>query len=146
MTTEVVLFVLRIISALSLLILLGALFIIIWKDFQSAANQMQANRQSYGHLVALQEIDGSYGVLNESYPLLPLTTLGRSPTNTIVITDTFASSEHALVALRSGQWWLEDRQSRNGTTLNELPISQPVIMTNGDIIGIGQKRYRLELE
>jgi pSer/pThr/pTyr-binding forkhead associated (FHA) protein len=97
-------------------------------------------------LIALQEVNGSYIVTGTNYPLLKLTSLGRSPTNTITIDDTFASSDHAFVALRSGQWWLEDRQSRNGTTLNEVPITQPVIITDGDIIGIGRNRFRLELE
>ena len=79
-------------------------------------------------------------------PLLPLTSLGRSPTNTIPIHDNYASGEHALVALRGGQWWLEDRQSRNGTMINGMPITQPVIITDGDIIGVGNLSFRLELE
>lgn len=82
----------------------------------------------------------------EDYPLLPLTSLGRSPTNTIPINDTFASSEHALVAMRNGQWWIEDRKSRNGTLLNDLPVTEPIVITHGDIIGIGTMKFRLELE
>ena len=37
------------------------------------------------------------------------------------ISDPYASGEHSLVAWRSGQWWLEDRDSRNGTLLNAFP-------------------------
>ena len=85
-------------------------------------------------------------VTGETYPLLPLTSLGRSPTNTVPINDSFASSEHALVAFRNGQWWLEDRRSRNGTLLNDMPVTQPVVITDGDIIGIGKIKFRLELE
>jgi pSer/pThr/pTyr-binding forkhead associated (FHA) protein len=62
-----------------------------------------------------------------------------------MVNDTFASSEHALVAMRDGQWWLEDRQSRNGTTINEIPINQAVVIADGDIIGIGTVRYRVNL-
>src|SRR5690606_24131891 len=113
--------------------------------YRSAVVQAEAKRRSYGRLSEVQQLDSSY-VAIQSYPLLPLTSIGRSPTNTIVIDDDFASGEHALVALRNGQWWLEDRQSRNGTTINGVPITQPVIITDGDIIGVGNMQFRLELE
>jgi hypothetical protein len=106
----------------------------------------EAGRRVFGQLHSLREVNGNYIPTGTHYPLLRLTSLGRSPGNTIPVDDSFASSEHALVALRSGQWWLEDRHSRNGTTLNEIRITAPVIITDGDIIGIGSLRFRLELE
>ncbi|GAB4509437.1 MAG: hypothetical protein OHK0046_04390 [Anaerolineae bacterium] len=145
MSTDVALFILRVLSATLLLVLLVAIFMLILRDYQSTVGS-KTRTVRYGRLVGLQMIDGTYVVVGEVYPLLPLTRLGRSPTNNVVIKDNFASSEHAQVVLRDGQWWLEDRHSRNGTTLNEIPINQPVVMTTGDIIGIGNKRYRLELE
>jgi hypothetical protein len=145
-TADIVLFLLRIVSAGLLLSLLAALMFIIWRDYLGAVGEVQASRRVYGQLVTLQDIDGAMMVTGEVHPLLPVTSLGRAPTNTIVINDTFASSEHAVVFLRAGQWWLEDRRSRNGTALNGLPVSQPIVVTNGDIIGIGQRHFRLELE
>jgi pSer/pThr/pTyr-binding forkhead associated (FHA) protein len=106
---------------------------------------IEASRRSYGQLVALVEVDDQLLRTNETYPLLPLTTLGRNPANTVCVDDSFASSDHARIVLRGGQWWLEDRRSRNGTTLNDLLVSEPIIMTDGDIIGIGSRRFRLEL-
>lgn len=137
---------LRLLSGFILLLILFGLFVILWRDYRSATSEVEASRRVYGQLVVLQEIDGTYVMTGESYPLLPLTSLGRSPTNTIRINDNFASSEHALIAMRSGQWWLEDRQSRNGTMLNEMLINQPVIITHDDIISIGNTKFRLELE
>jgi hypothetical protein len=122
------------------------MFVVMWRDYRSVVVQVEASRRTYGRLVELREISDSYAPTGRSYPLLPLTSFGRSPTNTIAIDDNYASGEHALVALRSGQWWLEDRQSRNGTTINGMPITQPVIITDGDIIGIGSLCFRLELE
>jgi hypothetical protein len=145
-STEIILFILRLASSIILLLLLGALFVVIWRDYRSAMTGIEATRRTYGQLVPLKEVDGAYIISGKPYPLLALTSLGRSPTNTIPVDDTFASAEHALVALRSGQWWLEDRKSRNGTTLNEVPLRQPVIITDGDIIGIGNSRFRIELE
>jgi pSer/pThr/pTyr-binding forkhead associated (FHA) protein len=51
-----------------------------------------------------------------------------------------------MVARRSGQWWLEDRKSRNGTTLNKTTIDRAVVITNGDVIGIGSTYFRVDLE
>jgi len=145
-TTEIVLFILRLISSLLLLALLIALFIILWREYRRTATTLEAQRRSYGNLVMLREIDGRYLKTGEQFPLLPITSLGRSPTNTIPINDNFASSEHALVTMRNGQWWLEDRKSRNGTMLNDVPVTQPMVITEGDIIGIGNIKLRLELE
>lgn len=146
MTTEIILFILRLISSLLLLALLIALFIILWREYRRTATTIEAQRRSYGNLVMLREIDGRYLKTGEQFPLLPITSLGRSPTNTIPINDNFASSEHALVTMRNGQWWLEDRKSRNGTMLNDVPVTQPMVITEGDIIGIGNIKLRLELE
>ncbi len=146
MPVDVILLFLRLISALLLIGLLLALFIAIWRDFRSAASDVEAGKRSYGYLLVLQEIDGHLMTTGEKFPLLPLTSLGRSPTNTVLINDTFASGEHALIAMRNGQWWLEDRKSRNGTLLNDVPVTEPIIITFGDIITIGQIKFRVELE
>lgn len=146
MTQALILFALRLISGLVLLAILIGLFVITWKEYRSTAGQPEAQRRVYGRLKVLREMDGTYRVTGESYPLLPLTSMGRSPTNSIPIPEPFASSEHALVTLRDGQWWLEDRRSRNGTTLNDLPVTQPVVITQGDVIGIGTVRFHVELE
>ena len=146
MSNEVILLLLRVISGLLLLVFLAILFRILWREQRQSTADMEMKRRSYGYLVVLREIDGHYHLTGEKYALRPITSLGRSPTNTIPITDTFASSEHALVTLRQGQWWLEDRNSRNGTLLNDLPVKQAVVIAEGDIIGIGQIKLRMELE
>ena len=146
MSNEVILLILRVISGLLLIVFLGALYCILWRDQQRATTEIDMKRQSYGYLVQMREIDGHYHLTGEKYMLKPITSVGRSPTNTVPIADNFSSSEHALVTLRHGQWWLEDRNSRNGTLLNNVPVKQPVVLANGDIIGIGQIRLRMDLE
>ena len=146
MSIEITLFVLRLASAALLLLILTLLFIFLWRDYRSAATSIEASKRSYGRLISLTEVDGVYTPTGETHALLPLTSIGRSPTNSIPIQDSFASGEHAVLAMRSGQWWLEDRQSRNGTTLNGMPVTQSIIITDGDIIGIGKVHFRVELE
>lgn len=146
MMLESVLFTLRILSALLLLSMLGLLFVFLWRDFRGTAQLLSSSRRPFGRLTVVEVIDGAVMRTGESFPLLALTSLGRASSNTIRIEDTFASAEHAVITLRSGQWWLEDRASRNGTLLNDMPVSQPVIITSGDIVAIGRKHFRLELE
>lgn len=145
MTLDVLLFVLRLVSGLLLLGIVTALFVVLWRDYQTAAVSAQVNRRVYGQLVKLAYADRHYLETGETYPLHTLTTLGRGPTNTIVINDSFASSEHAQIVLRSGQWWLEDRNSRNGTLLNGDVLRGPAIVTDGDIVGVGQWGFRILL-
>lgn len=145
MSIDVTLFVLRVLSGLCLAGFLTAILVILWRDYRSAAVAVQVNRRVHGQLVALTQIENLFVETGVTHPLLPITTLGRAPTNDIVIQDTFASSEHALIVLRNGQWWLEDKGSRNGTLLNGDPITTPIIVTEGDIISIGSSSFRLVL-
>jgi pSer/pThr/pTyr-binding forkhead associated (FHA) protein len=48
--------------------------------------------------------------------------------------------------LRDGQWWLEDLDSRNGTRLNDAPITQPAPVVPGDVIGVGRVKLKMEVE
>lgn len=143
---DILLFILRVISAGLLLLLLGVLFWFIWREYRATVSQVNANQRTYGSLIAMREVDQQYVLTGDIYPLLFTTSLGRSLTNTIYVDDTFASSEHALITRRNGQWWLEDRNSRNGTTLNGMLVTRSMVITHGDLIGIGRMRYRVDLE
>ncbi len=146
MNLALILFILRLISALLLLVILGAFFIVIWRDYASVAIHAEASRRVYGQLIGLVQVDEMFAPTGEKYPLRPLTSIGRSPTNGIVIKDDFASSEHAMVSLKDGRWWLEDRNSRNGTLLNGERLSIATIVTDGDIVSIGNTHFKLALD
>lgn len=145
METAVLLFTLRVISAGLLVAFMIALSWLVMRDYRRTLAETANQRRSYGQLVGMLEVDDKLLKTGQNYPLLPLTSLGRSPTNTVPIEDSFASGEHAVLTRRSDQWWLEDRRSRNGTTLNGIAIEKPVIVTDGDVIGIGKMRFRVEI-
>ena len=65
-------------------------------------------------------------------------TIGRSPTCTIVINDTYASSKHAKIFNDGNKWIVEDLGSTNGTYLGNQKLKSPMIMRTGDTIRIGQ--------
>lgn len=145
MTTEALLLLLRALASAALLAFVSALFVVMWRDYRVAADAADDRRRQRGRLVVTRARESSVQV-GDVFPLLPLTSLGRSPTNTIVLDDNFASQEHALVTRRGGQWWLEDRNSSNGTLLNGDPVREPTVVSSGDLIGIGQIQFKLELE
>ena len=124
---------------------LGAVFFLLWRDIRQAAHQPQtpASREKPAQLEVQR--GGTGFATGDIIPLAAFTTIGRAESNTITIADPYASGEHALLAWRSGQWWLEDRDSRNGTLLNELPVDAPLVISHGDVIGIGQMRFQFEL-
>ena len=65
-------------------------------------------------------------------------TVGRSPGCAVPLDDdTFASSIHARVFRRSGELWLEDLGSTNGTWLNDERLDNPVRLRRGDRVKVG---------
>jgi hypothetical protein len=131
-----------------LLALLGAIFWVLWRDYRATAEAAVETRRQRGRLVVIDadEADMGQSLTGAHFPLLPLTSLGRGPTNTVVLNDTFCSQEHALVTWRGGQWWLEDRNSSNGTRLNGEAVRAPVVVSSGDVIGIGRVLMKIELD
>ena len=138
MSIEVLVFLLRVLAGLSLVAFLLALFYIILRSARQFAPQLPTAR---GFLVQQLSADTS----GERFALQPITTLGRSSTNTISVNDDFASAKHAQIVRENGQWWLEDRNSRNGTRLNDDLIARRTVLADGDIIGIGRYKFRLEV-
>lgn len=67
-----------------------------------------------------------------------VTTVGRAPTNRVVLHDDICSRKHSEFFLSGGNWTVRDLNSRNGTMVNEIPISGDCIVEDGDIIRIGE--------
>lgn len=141
---DILLLVSRILLVILLYTFLAAILLTLWRDLQQTTTSGETNRPG-GHLVVLHAEDQNLPA-GTVFPLQPVTSLGRSPANTIPIPDTYASSQHSLLAWREGQWWLEDQDSRNGTLLNGDRISGPIVVSAGDVIGVGRTQLKLELE
>src|SRR6185436_9410154 len=64
-------------------------------------------------------------------------TVGRAPTNAIVVKDERCSRNHAEVFQSQGQWMLRDLDSRNGTLVDGQRIQHDYHLQPGEIIRIG---------
>jgi adenylate cyclase len=64
---------------------------------------------------------------------------GRSMSNAVVLTDSMASREHAMIRRNAtGHCVLNDLGSTNGTWLNGRVITTPMLLNSGDVIQIGR--------
>jgi pSer/pThr/pTyr-binding forkhead associated (FHA) protein len=141
---DILLLTLRLLLAILLYAFLAAVMVVVWRDLRQATTSREINRRK-GELVVLQTSDEALEI-GTAFPLQTVTSIGRAPSNTIIISDTYASSQHALLTWREGQWWLEDQDSRNGTLLNETRIAAPTVVSAGDVVGIGRTQLKLELD
>ncbi|QDT69010.1 Transcriptional regulatory protein ZraR [Planctomycetes bacterium MalM25] len=73
------------------------------------------------------------------FRLLPgeTVTIGRAPTNRIVVKDERCSRCHAEVFPSAGRWVLRDLESRNGTTINGARVGADHSLEPGDIVRVG---------
>ncbi len=141
---DILLLALRILLAILLYAFLAAVLLMLWRDLREATVDREPTRRD-GHLIVLETADETLAA-GKTFPLQSVTSIGRSLSNTIPVPDTYASAQHALLTWREGQWWLEDRDSRNGTLLNGTRINGPTVVSGGDVIGIGSAQLKLELE
>ena len=144
MSQEIVFFGLRLGGAAILLAFLGLIFWFLYRDLQQARLGTAGQPGDLGLLRILANPSGdppAHSVIH----LAPITTIGRHSRNTIVLRDSYVSSEHALLAWRDAQWWLEDLGSRNGTQLNDVLLTAPAVISAGDVITLGDIRFKLEV-
>jgi hypothetical protein len=64
--------------------------------------------------------------------------IGRANDSTLVLTDDYASSRHARLTPRDGDWYLEDLGSTNGTYLDRTKVTGPIHVPPGIPIRIGK--------
>jgi Nif-specific regulatory protein len=67
-------------------------------------------------------------------------TLGRAPSNRVVLKDELCSREHAEVYFSDGHWRLRDLSSLNGTRVNGTPVNGEEELAPGDEVHLGRTR------
>ncbi|MCG8365908.1 MAG: adenylate/guanylate cyclase domain-containing protein [Pseudanabaenales cyanobacterium] len=66
-------------------------------------------------------------------------TIGRSDDNNFVLPDRWISRNHAMLqCMETGEFYLIDLGSRNGSFVNGRRVSVPVTLHNGDLLTFGQ--------
>ncbi len=146
MQLETFLLILRLLFIVLLYLFLMQVVIAITRDLRKTAivNEEAVNKAPpvVGHLVIVDS--GPSNLMpGTTFDLAPQTTIGRGPTNTIQLTDTFISSEHTRLWFRNGLCYVQDAGSVNGTYVNNQPAREAIPAKPGDIIRVGYIQFKL---
>lgn len=80
----------------------------------------------------------------ERFDLIGGLSIGRSKEADVQIEDRYASGLHARIFSRDGHTYIEDMDSTNGTLLNDATLHGEAELIDGDVVRIGDTRFRFE--
>ena len=140
------LFILRLLLVVLLYLFLMQVVIVITRDLRktAAANAdgVVKTQRVLGHLIVVDS--GPSSILpGTRFDLETQTNIGRGPTNTIQIPDSFISAEHTRLWYRNGVWYVQDAGSVNGTFVNNQPAREATPAKPGDVIRVGYILFKL---
>lgn len=147
MDTYTVLLILRI-------ALVAILYLVILRVVAVARREMKLVERAPASVTRGKDVVGHLVVIDSGSTALrpgarldvePITTIGRSPTNTIVLDSTFVSTEHTRILFRDRSLWVEDMNSRNGTLVDQNRITEAVAVTPGTILQVGDVRFKFAI-
>lgn len=143
---EYLLFLIRLAALASLYAFLAVAMWLIWTELRELSKRSSAGeREHRARLIVLES--GETGLTaGETLAIGESVSLGRALDNSVALLDSSVSAKHAIVTFKDGQWWLEDRNSTNGTTLNGTRVRGRVVLKEHDVIGLGQVRLKLQAE
>jgi pSer/pThr/pTyr-binding forkhead associated (FHA) protein len=143
---DVFLLILRLLFIVLLYLFLMQVVIAITRDLRraTAAASYADNKAPpvAGHLIVVDSGPSTIAP-GTRFDLAPQTTIGRGPTSTILLTDSFISGEHTRIWNRNGVWYVQDAGSTNGTYVNNQPARAALPAKFGDIIQVGFIRFKL---
>lgn len=136
------------------LILLAILYLFLWVVISAVWRDLRRARERSNSDFALAgmprlhvaEPGGSTLRVGEVIDLQPMTTLGRSATNTMVVEDETVSSKHAAIEYRDGRWWIHDLKSTNGTYVNRRRLVGTTELRSGDLVHAGRVAFQFAVE
>ncbi len=137
MSPEVLLLAVRLGLAAALYAFLTLVLVTLWRDFKAVAHGPAELPPSYLQIFEPPE-------LSQGIQLAAINLVGRAGDNTIVLDEKTVSSHHARISFQHGQWWLEDLGSKNGTGVNDLDVEDPLVVTFGDRIRLGNVKMLLQ--
>lgn len=77
----------------------------------------------------------------DEFPITEVLTLGRTQDNSLVRVERGVSRRHCEIRDEGGVFTIEDKQSSNGTLLNDKKISGLEVLRHGDRIFVGETTY-----
>jgi pSer/pThr/pTyr-binding forkhead associated (FHA) protein len=88
--------------------------------------------------IVIETEDGEHSVTLGNEPV----TIGRSPANSIHISDPASSRKHCMIKFSDGFTTIIDMGSANGTRVNGDKIDREQVLLDGDTIQVGKTLLR----
>lgn len=136
----IVVLILRIFLAAALYAFLGWALYTLWRDLRMQTLILAAQKTPTITLtrIGMDEFEPASFQKSEIF-------IGRELTSSLPIIDDTVSGQHARLAYRHNQWWVEDLKSTNGTFLNDEPVQTMTVLVSGDEIRVGQTVMKVEI-
>ncbi|MBN2070088.1 MAG: FHA domain-containing protein [Candidatus Krumholzibacteriota bacterium] len=115
----------------------------------STRNPVSGNRKSSKRKKSSEGKKAAVEIVNGCFSGLVIditgktTTFGSDIDCDICLDHSFVSSEHAVITGESGSYYLEDLNSRHGTSIGGREIHK-VKLNSGDLIGIGNFQLKFK--
>ena len=131
-----ILLILRIALVLVLYAFLAWALLTLWRDIKRQ-DEILAHQQAPAISLLPLSIEG----LDSLHFSSSMISIGRDPVCDLPLEDKTVSASHARLSYHHGHWWVEDLNSRNGTFLNDEPVSEQLVLTTGDELRCGQVAF-----
>lgn len=130
---------LRAAMTLSLYAFMVWAFLLLWRDLKTQS-ELLAMRKTPPLALTFTNPEGSLLTRHFRNPEI---VLGRDPHSDVYLENETVSAQHARLSYHHGQWWLEDLNSTNGTTLNNETVDTPTIIVNNDELLCGKAALKI---
>ncbi len=136
-----ILLLLRIGMTFSLYAFMGWAFFFLWQNFK-IESELLVSRKTPPLSLSFTDHKKKTKIKHFRNPEI---ILGRDPQSEVYLESETVSAHHARLSYHHGQWWLEDLQSTNGTTLNGEDVKTPTIIIGNDEIYCGEIAVHVHL-
>ena len=111
---------------------------------RQAASTRAVRQEDPGIRIRLSLVEGKRHGHSWGFMLQQQTSLGRSPSNDVVLSDDpQISSRHCVLIRERDKIFVQDSQSMNGTFVNGVEIKARYLLEDGDILGLGNTTLRI---
>jgi hypothetical protein len=137
--SESILFVLRILMAITLYAFLGWALLTLWRELRSSALADKFNQ------IPTISITPLFGNGTPQLYHIPEIIIGRDAGCDFPIPEDSVSKHHSRLSYHNNQWWVEDLNSTNGTFINNVPVKTPFVIISGDEIRCGSANLQITI-
>ncbi|MDO4182080.1 MAG: FHA domain-containing protein [Coriobacteriia bacterium] len=124
------------------LLLVALLYLFLFALMRSGVGLVKGQRQK-DKVWTVSVEKGPKELRGVSIPVRGPVIVGRNPGADIVIAASYVSGRHARFTLMGQNLFVEDLGSRNGTTVNHLPVTEPTACKNNDVVRVGDVAMRV---